>query len=306
MSNLRQRSQVKLCYTPVYELSPACHRIIFQNIRSLHAHFTDITCEAKNKAADVLAFAESRLSHNDHNDDYKFEGFHDVIRNDQNHLHNRRPPHGLALYVRDSYTVSDVHHFSSNELEYSFLKIKSDQKPTMQVIALYKSNTCHLDIFRNELRCIKNLIGDSDHFIIVGDFNIDVSSSQNKVLLTELEAVFGVGQLISQSTTLYNTIIDLAFSNSESVHAMIIDSVISDHKMITIECWFWSFIVSCTHLMSIISIYIYFKRNLNERKPHFVMQICLIISGYHSYTNVPYPQNKTLHTEIATVFVLHS
>ena len=46
MSNLRQRNQVKLCYTPVYELSPACHRIIFQNIRSLHAHFTDITCDA--------------------------------------------------------------------------------------------------------------------------------------------------------------------------------------------------------------------------------------------------------------------
>ena len=239
MSNLRQRNQVKLCYTPVYELSPACHRIIFQNIRSLHAHFTDITCDANYKAADVLAFAESRLSHNDHSDDYRFEGFHDVIRNDQKQVHNRRPPHGLALYVRDSYTVSDVHHFSSNELEYSFLKIKSDPKPTMQVLALYKSNTCHLDVFRNELRCMKNLIGDSDQFLIVGDFNIDVSSSQNKALLTELEAVFGVEQLISQSTTLYYTIIDLAFSTSASVHTMIIDSVISDHKMIAIQCWFW-------------------------------------------------------------------
>ena len=187
----------------------------------------------------MLAFAESRLSHNDHSDDYRFEGFHDVIRNDQKHLHNRRPPHGLALYVRDSYTVSDIHHFSSNELEYSFLKIKSDPKPMMQVLALYKSNTCHLDVFRNELRCMKNLIGDSDQFLIVGDFNIDVSSSQNKALLTELEAVFGVEQLISQSTTLYSYIIDLAFSNSGSVHTMIIDSVISDHKMIAIQCWFW-------------------------------------------------------------------
>ena len=198
-----------------------------------------ITCDANYKAADVLAFAESHLSHNDHSDDYRFEGFHDVIKNDQKHLHNRKPPHGLALYVRDSYTVSDVHHFSSNELEYSFLKIKSDPKPMMQVLALYKSNTCHLDVFRNELRCMKNLIGDYDQFLIVGDFNIDVSSSQNKALLTELEAVFGVGPLISQSPTLYYTIIDLAFSNSESVHTMIIDSVISDQKMIAIQCWFW-------------------------------------------------------------------
>ena len=239
MWNLRQNSQVKLCYTPVYELSPVHHRIIFQNIRSLHAHFTDIIYDANYKAADLLAFAESRLSHNDDNDDNIFEGFHDIIRNDQKYLHNRRPPHGLALFVRDSYTVSDVHHFSSDELEYSFLKIKCDLKAAIQVLVLYKSNTCRVDVFRNELKCMKNLCCDSDHFLIVGDFNIDVSSSQNKALLTELETVFGAGQLISQSTTVYNTIIDLVFSNSESINTITIDSVISDHKMIAIQCWLW-------------------------------------------------------------------
>ena len=239
MWNLRQNSQVKLCYTPVYELSPVHHRIIFQNIRSLHAHFTDIIYDANYKAADLLAFAESRLSHNDDNDDYIFEGFHDIIRNDQKYLHNRRPPHGLALFVRDSYTVSDVHHFTSDELEYSFLKIKCDFKAAIQVLVLYKSNTCRVDVFRNELKCMKNLFCDSDHFLIVGDFNIDVSSSQNKALLTELETVFGAGQLISQSTTVYNTIIDLVFSNSESINTITIDSVISDHKMIAIQCWLW-------------------------------------------------------------------
>ena len=239
MWNLRQNSQVKLCYTPVYELSPVHHRIIFQNIRSLHAHFTDIIYDANYKAADLLAFAESRLSHNDNNDDYIFEGFHDIIRNDQKYVHNRRPPHGLALFVRDSYTVSDVHHFSSDELEYSFLKIKCDLKAAIQVLVLYKSNTCRVDVFRNELKCMKNLFCDSDHFLIVGDFNIDVSSSQNKALLTELETVFGAGQLISQSTTVYNTIIDLVFSNSESINTITIDSVISDHKMIAIQCWLW-------------------------------------------------------------------
>ena len=236
MWNLRQHCQVKLCYTPVYELSPIHHRIIFQNIRSLHAHFTDITCDANYKAADLLAFAESRLSQSDDNDDYIFQGFQDIIRNDQEYLHNRRPPHGLALFVRDSYIVSDVHHFSSDELEYCFLKIKCDSKAAMQVLVLYKSNTCRLDIFRNELKCMKNLFCESDHFLIVGDFNIDVSSSQNESLLTELETVFGAGQLISQSTTVYNTIIDLAFSNSESIHTVNIDSVISDHKMIAIQC----------------------------------------------------------------------
>ena len=132
----------------------------------------------------------------------------------------------------------------------------------MQVLALYKSNTCHLDVFRNELRCMKNLIGDSDQFLIVGDFNIDVSSSQNKALLTELEAVFGVEQLISQSTTLYSTIIDLAFSNSGSVHTMIIDSVISDHKMIAN-----SVLILITQIN------------------------CLIKSDYN--TNVPFSQNKS-------------
>ena len=145
------------CYTPVYELSPFHHRIIIQNIRSLNAHFTDITCDANYKAADLLAFAESRLSHNDDNDDYIFQGFHDNVRNDQEYLHNRRCPHGLVIFVRDSYTVSYVHHFSSDELEYSFLKSKCDSKAAMQVLVLYKSYTCRVDIFRNVLKCMKNL-----------------------------------------------------------------------------------------------------------------------------------------------------
>ena len=83
MSDLRENRQVNLCYTPVYQLSPAQHRIIFHNIRSLHAHFDDVQCDPNYKAADVLAFAESRLSHCDDSNFYKLNNFHAVLRNDQ-------------------------------------------------------------------------------------------------------------------------------------------------------------------------------------------------------------------------------
>ena len=83
MSDLRENRQVNLCYTPVYQLSPAQHRIIFHSIRSLHVHFDDVQCDPNYKAADVLAFAESRLSHCDDSNFYKLNNFHAVLRNDQ-------------------------------------------------------------------------------------------------------------------------------------------------------------------------------------------------------------------------------
>ena len=43
---------------------------------------------------------------------------------------------------------------------------------------------------------------------------------KNELLLTEVETVFGVGDFISQSVNLYDIIIDLHFSTSESVDSI--------------------------------------------------------------------------------------
>ena len=231
MHDLRVNRQVILCYTPVYALSACKHRIIFHNIRSLHAHFEDILHNSNYIAADIIAFAETRLIQNDRNDDYKIH----VIRNDQQPLQNRRPPHGLALYIRSSYAVSAMHHYSSKQLEYSFVQLACNSKQTIQILVLHKANKCPLDMFRLHMNDMKQLICNSIPFLLIGDFNIDISSPQNKSLLLEIGTVFEARQLVTESTTVYNTTIDLAFSDSTLVHAVTIESLFSDHKLIAIE-----------------------------------------------------------------------
>ena len=56
MHDLRVNRQVILCYTPVYALSACKHRIIFHNIRSLHAHFEDILHNSNYIAAIKTSF----------------------------------------------------------------------------------------------------------------------------------------------------------------------------------------------------------------------------------------------------------
>ena len=202
MYNLRNERQVELCYTPVYQLSPLKHRIIFQNIRSLHAHFDDVHCDANYKATDILAFVESRLTHFDDSKQYELTGFHAILRNDQKQSGNTIPPHGIALYVRDSYNASLCLHSSTSEFEYSVLKFSAPFKESLQVVVLYKSNACPINILKSQLNSLKTCINSSQPFIILGDFNIDVSWCQNASLLSEIEDIFKCKQLVKQSTTI--------------------------------------------------------------------------------------------------------
>ena len=235
MYDLRVNRQVTLCYTPVYALSALKYRIVFQNVRSLHAHFEDIVHDSNYKAADFIAFAETRLTQNDHNDAYKINGFHDIIRNDQQSLLDRRPPHGLALYIRSSYQISHVKHYSSNELEYSFVKLSNDLKQNIKILVSYKAISCPIQIFRTHMNHMKELISDPLPFFVIGDFNTNISTPHNKAFVSETEAFFGARQLVTEWTTVYNTTIDLAFSDSLSAVAVTIDSLFSDHKLLAIE-----------------------------------------------------------------------
>ena len=268
MSDLRCGRQVELCYTPVYQLSPSKHRIVFQNIRSLNAHFDDVQCDANYKASDILGFVESRLAQCDNSVQYQLSGFHTILRNDQKHSGNTRPPHGIAIYIRDSYSVSVQLHASTNEFEYSILKVSSPFKETLQIVVLYKSNTCPIGSLKTHLNSIKTHITFSQPFLILGDFNIDVSRCQNASLLSEIEDIFNCKQLVKQSTTIYHTIIDLVFSNYDSVTIGLIESVISDHKLITVECWVSYFLYIAYNVA-----YCYVKLSVTHNKASDIMML---------------------------------
>ena len=57
MARMKENAQMKLCYTPFYNLTSACTKITLQNARSLHKHIKNV--------ATYQNFVESRLQNTD-------------------------------------------------------------------------------------------------------------------------------------------------------------------------------------------------------------------------------------------------
>ena len=85
-----------------------------------------------------MGFAETRLMQKDENCVYTIHGYQ-LIRNDQNQNQQTvRPPHGLALYVRDDVIISKCKCCSSNKFECVVLETIHQLKQ-MQIVMIYNS-----------------------------------------------------------------------------------------------------------------------------------------------------------------------
>jgi len=81
--------------------------IAFHNVRSLHAHFADLSSDPNHTSANVLCCVESRLQPSDLDSQYCLPE-HSLLRFDQpNRQPHVRPPHGIAIYVKEDIEVID-------------------------------------------------------------------------------------------------------------------------------------------------------------------------------------------------------
>lgn len=237
LHRLRNSGLLKLCYTPLYNLGNNIFKFVFNNVISLHAHFQDIKAYPNVANADVIGIAETKLIQSVSDDDYLFPGFALPIRNNQSQNNNKiRPPHGIAVYVRNSLFVDHVSTFSTSNLEFVMADIFS-VKGHVQVVFMYKASTCKLAEFKEEL--ILNLLPvlsvTCSNIMIMGDFNFDLTAGQNSTFLEFMQDTFKCKQVISKFTTKYGSILNLVFTkvNPEvNVACDVLDAYWSDHKVI--------------------------------------------------------------------------
>lgn len=89
--------------------------MVFNNSRSLHAHFADVKVDPNILNGDIVGFAESRLVSADLNENYSLPGFQLCVRNDQKQTNmHTRPPHGLALYIKNDCICESSYFFSNS------------------------------------------------------------------------------------------------------------------------------------------------------------------------------------------------
>lgn len=245
MDRLHQFAMLQLCYVPLYTYQPDKYlKVAFNNVRSLNFHFHDVQNEPNIIDADIIGFCETRLCGQDCDTSFKIEGYQ-LLRNDQNvsqqtqtisceeeAVHSRRPPHGLAVYVKQRIKVSDVHNFSTDLLEFtSIVATLNNDLTKYQIVFLYKSPKCPFSILKHELsQCLQPVLAKQSKLIIAGDFIID-ANALNDNFFTFMQTSFGTSQHISNSTTDHGSSLDLIFTNCE-VSVGTVESFWSDHKIV--------------------------------------------------------------------------
>ena len=231
MERLRRDARVTLCYRPV-SLNRFDLVTVFQNAQSLHLHMPLVQADRTFANADVVCLAETRLSKDDLDVDYVFEGFHPIIRNDQHDKrHETRPPHGLAIYVRKCHQLLSIRRISVEQFESLVIDVLNSRSCLRySIIVVYKAPGCMFGDFRKHVVSLSKLPL-SDELLIVGDFNFNVQNGQNTNFLKVMTSAFPKAkQRKTTSTTKGNTVLDIAFTTCDNAHSDIITCVWSYHE----------------------------------------------------------------------------
>jgi len=230
LDNIHTNSQMKLSYKPPYN-KPSWHpKVIYHNIRSLVQHYNDICNDPTYTSADIIALAETNLTTCHSNIDFHIPGFHPLQHNDHQKQQGTRQSLGLAIYVNNTYQITQVIHSDQADFQYTILHIVSDNLYPLQVVAIYRRPSCSKTTLYQQLASIRQQLNTRREFVIIGDFNVNASDSANSTTITTMETIIGHERL-QPKTPQYNTQIDLAFTNLITAKLKVIPSSLSDHSL---------------------------------------------------------------------------
>ena len=213
--------------------------VAFQNAQSLRLHLPQVRNDKTFTDADVICLVETRLRRNDQDIDYAIEGFLRIVRNDQReNIHGVRPPHGIAIYVKDCYKIVSVETLSTDKFETLTVKVLALRSNHIYtILAVYKAPTCGFEDFKEHMKTLSHLQS-SEKLIIVGDFNFDVSRNQNHNFTCLMKTLFPKSKMLnSVSTTRENTILDLCFTTCDRALANVITCIWSYHHTLVVSAY---------------------------------------------------------------------
>jgi hypothetical protein len=167
MQQLRTERQLKLCFTPLYDLNPSSLKVCHLNARSLHKHIEDVRHDLNYFASDLAIFTETRFSPFDDDEKYTIDGFQLFRNDDLRSNNNARPYHGTAVYSKIPFAEGYPYCHNIHGIEFTIIKLINHEHTT--IIAVYRSPQIHLSQLCSALEDIAvNGIN-----IFIGDFNVN-------------------------------------------------------------------------------------------------------------------------------------
>ena len=174
-------------------------KICCLNIRSLPAHFTDLSNDTFIRKSDIICLSETWLQNQSTNlNTFILEGYN-------NHFNNSGRGKGLAVYFKNNFSVTGVY---TREM----LQITKVSSGDLDIIAVYRSEGQSKADLANLLQ---EIIIPSKQTIICGDFNICNKREPNNIVYKKLETL-GFKQLINAPTHISGSQIDNLYSNINS------------------------------------------------------------------------------------------
>ena len=215
MERLRTSARLKLCISPLYEITGSVLKLCYLNARSVHKHIQDLCNDLNYLSADINIFAETRFSLQDTDEMYYIPGY-ELFRNDNSNSSNAsRPYGGTAVYSKIPYLTGYPCCNNIHGIELTIIKIISPVDWT--IIGIYRSPKVPVTQLCQAIAETLNSITPDDNVIILGDFNI------NWLVETERTPLFNLlvkdkhyKQLISTYTTDNKTLIDHIYTNIKS------------------------------------------------------------------------------------------
>ena len=229
MQRLRTHASMVLSYIPPYSHETSAFTSTFINARSLHKHFPDIAGDHNLISSNVIGIAESRLQATDNSADYALPGFQ-LIRADS-YSSTGRPYHGLAAYISCDLQIEDISIYTTTDFEcLSFLLPSMNCK----LAICYKSPQCSFSALQQHSRNALSALPNTSYYAILGDFNISDDDPLYSRFVSHLNSFLPCNQVVSQSTTNYDSMLDHIYTNITSYSHSIFENIWSDHKAVSI------------------------------------------------------------------------
>ena len=235
MLELRTERILQLCFTPLYQLNPSDFKVCHLNARSLHKHINDVRKDFHFISCDIAIFTETRFSPCDDDEIYTIDGFQ-LFRNDDlvSNQNNRRPYHGTALYIKLPFVEGYPYSNNTNGIEFTVIKVSNYEH--INIIAVYRSPQVPLTQICSALQ---RVVDHNSNNLFIGDFNVNwLIEVERQSLYNVMVRDNGYRQLIENSTTDNNTLIDHIYTNIVNIETVSgnLETYFSDHKAIWISC----------------------------------------------------------------------
>ena len=232
MERLRTTAKLKLCISPLHDITFSLLKLCYLNVRSLHKHIEDIRKDLIYLSADINIFTETRFNSQDNNDMYDIAGYV-LFRNDNLNSSNGSRPHGgTAVYSKIPYLPGYPYYHNIHGVEMTVIKLASLEDWT--IIGIYRSPNVPVRQLCEAITEVLNNIS-PDNNIITGDFNINwLVETDRRPLYNLLVRDNHYKQFISTYTTDNNTVIDHIYTNISNIdiQADVLETYFTDHKAV--------------------------------------------------------------------------